>query len=392
MFYASGDVYPCVVTYSNNVYLCLSNTAVSGGFSSVSGSTTAPSTTNYGVSTPDAQGYVWAHVATIDANDPLATNQFVPINQSPTVTDGEKEDTGGLLTHIGVVNGGSGYSSSPTATIELVAHDGTEISNSAITVTPIVSGGVITRIDIRDTSTNPTDAGSYEYWANEAAGFTSATVTSRIRNATVTITDSTGSGAVAYASIAPVSGFAANAIDILPTWFVGINVDFEGLDTDDDAPALTFRQVSLLKNFERNDDGDSDAGILDALKYVTLTSPDTAAIAALSTGDVLYCNDSNAKFYFDYYDSSTGNLYYHQNSNDAVNMIDPITDDEIGTTSGGTQITDGTTITSVHVGEYRNFNSPPGDKRNGEVIFHENRKPFSRSSSQTEEVKLIIQL
>ena len=29
---------------------------------------------------------------------------------------------------------------------------------------------------------------------------------------------------------------------------------------------------------------------------------------------------------------------------------------------------------------------------NGEVIFHENRKPFSRSTSQTEEVKLIIQL
>ena len=110
---------------------------------------------------------------------------------------------------------------------------------------------------------------------------------------------------------------------------------------------------------------------------------------SLTEGQVLYQAGSGAKFYFDYYDSTNTKLYYHQNSNGEVNTIDPTTgSNAIGTSSGGSQVATG--VTAVTDGEYQ---SRVGDGEiNGEVIFHENRKPFARSASQTEEVKLIIQL
>ena len=113
--------------------------------------------------------------------------------------------------------------------------------------------------------------------------------------------------------------------------------------------------------------------------------------------------------YFDHYDSSTSKLYYHQNSNAAVNTLDPIvhatTPIEVQTSDAGvagTALSAGVDVVSQ--GEYRHLDSPPNstvtgaventgmEEFNGEVIFHENRRPFTRGASQTEEVKLIIQL
>jgi len=394
MFYSTGDLYPCVVTVGSSIYMCLSNTAINDGFTTVLQSTTTPSASSFALSTP-AQGYVWAHVASFDSNDSLATNQFSPVNvQSPTVVQIDK--TGGLLTHIGVTNGGSGYTTPPTVTLTLVTAAGVKIDSTAISAIAVVESGVITRIDIRDVTSNQLHLGSYEYWTNEASGFlkVEASKAGRIASATVSITGggSNASGATAYASIAPISGFSKNALDILPTWFVGIHTDFDGSETDGDAPTLNFRQVSLLKNFATTGgEGDSDTGILDCLNSITITGPVSAAIGNLTEGDVLVAGDS--KFYYNYYDSGTSKIYYHQNSNSDVNMITPpaIGTDAVVTTDAS-PVTIATDITAVDFSaEYNIFGASP-NKRNGEVVFQENRAPFGRTPTQTEEVKLIIQL
>lgn len=397
-FYSTGDLYPCYVTYGSSVYICLSNTAVDNGFTAVLPSTTAPNASaDYAYSFP-AQGYVWCEVAKIPANDPHVTNQFVPIQRdtdvSPALTATNKKRTAGLLSHVGIISGGSGYSNNTTITATVVKHSGAVLSPS-ISFTPIIDGnGVIQRVDIRDPQNSPADAGSYEFWTSGDASAlvaSSVALTDRIKSINFTVTDSGGgSGAALSATVAPVSGYGKNAIDILPTWFVGLNIDFTGTETDGDAPALKFRQVSLLKNFTPNSSAsDSAAGILDTLKSITLTNA-VDPFPSLTEGQVLYQAGSGAKFYFDYYDSVTGKLYYHQNSNGEVNTITPtaVSTDEIGTSLGGSQVAAG--VSAVTDGEYQ---SRIGDGEiNGEVIFHENRKPFARSASQTEEVKLIIQL
>jgi hypothetical protein len=415
-FYATNDLYPCYVTHGNSVYIVLSNTAVDGGFSGVAASTQAPSVSNpYEFSQP-AQGYVWCEVAKIDSSDALLTNQFVPIKRnvdvSPTIDPSMRKKTAGLLSHVGVISGGSGYSSNTTITATIVDHTG-EVTTPAISFVPVIDGsGVIQRVDIRDPQNSPTISGSYKFWtAGDASAMvaSSLAVGDRIKSINFYITDSGsggsgessseagGSGAQLSATIAPSTGYGYNAIDILPTWFVGISVDFDGLETDGDAPALKFRQVSLLKNFVRSaDSGDTSAGTLDALKSITLHTPGSG-VSSLTEGQILYQKTTNAKFYVNYYDSTTKKLYYHQNSEGDVNTIKPQqgttgTNHAIGTTSGGTQVSNG--VAAVNEPEYQS-RIASGDELgefNGEVVFHENRKPFSRDAAQKEEVKLIIQL
>ena len=406
MFYSTGDEYPCVVCYDFKVYVCLSNTA-KAGFTSLSGSTVTPSATlEFGRSDPSSDGYVWAHVATHLSTDPLTTSEYVPISQNVTIPAFNQANMAGGLSHIGVIAQGTGYTSTPTVTLTLVKQDGTKFNSAAITATPVVVGGKVVRIDLRDTSVSPTSAGSYHYWASEFSPPTTMTMSNRLKSGTVTITGGNGSGAKAVPLILPPKGLAEVAEDILPCWFVGLNTQFDGTEADGDAATVKFRQVSLMKNFKnQGSTPDGDLKVLDALKFVTLGTASGAQLTArnaVSPGTVLYATDasagggSGAKIYFDYYDATTHKLYYHQNSNGEVNMIDPIAGDVVGTTDGGSDIsgTGSEAIQSVSTGEYSDFDSVVADRegRNGEVIFHENRKAFQRSSGQTEEVKLIVQL
>lgn len=415
-FYATGDLYPCYVTHGNSVWIVLSNTAIENAFTSVVASTTPPAVSSggdYGYSSP-AQGYVWCEVAKLaSTGDALITNQFVPIKRnsevSPAINATQRKLTAGLLSHVGVVSGGTGYSANTTISATIVKHSGATMSPT-IKFTPIIVGGVIQRIDIRDLQNSPSDTGSYEYWtAGDAAGLVtnSVAIDDRIKSINFVITDpgsssesseSGGTGAQLSATIAPSTGYGYNAIDILPTWFVGINVDFEGLETDSDALALKFRQVSLLKNFVRTtQSGDTSLGSLDALKSITLHTP-ASSFPTLTAGQILYQQTSGAKFYYDHHKvvSGTTTLFYHQNSDGEINQIDPVANNSygIGTALNGNQVSAGVASPGVIAPEYQSRVASGDDtgEFNGEVIFHENRKAFTRSSTQTEEVKLIIQL
>ena len=175
----------------------------------------------------------------------------------------------------------------------------------------------------------------------------------------------------------------------MPTWFIGVIAEFAGTEGGD-AQALKFRQVSLVKNFVRNDDLDGSLASYDGLKYITCAS---IASLSLEPGDILTQAVSNSKFYFDYIEGT--NLYYHQNSNGEVNFIDPITSTnaitvlQTATATVGAEVV--ANVISVHDGEFPH-RDPTNTEFNGEVIFLENRVPFARAATQTEEVKLIVQL
>ena len=388
-FYATGDVYPSYVTHNDQIYLCVSNTALSTGASDPIGATTAPTHTGQTIaSTVDS--YVWAHIQALPSSGPQAkfiTPQFVPVLEADaTAITNSDTHQGGLLSHIGITDGGTGYTSTTVVTVTAVNTSGVAVDLSATyQFLPIVSGsGVIERIEIQASGTTG-DTGNLTYW--------NGTVLKDLRSASVSITDAAQPGtsrqAVASALVAPTRGFATHAVSTLPTWFIGVIAEFVGTEGGD-AQALKFRQVSLVKNFVRNDDSDGSLASYDGLKYVTCAS---IASLSLEPGDILTQAGSNSKFYFDYIEGT--NLYYHQNSNGEVNFIDPIVGSntiEVFQTATATVGADvATSITSIHDGEFPH-RDPTNTEFNGEVIFLENRVPFARAATQTEEVKLIVQL
>ena len=169
----------------------------------------------------------------------------------------------------------------------------------------------------------------------------------------------------------------------------------------------------MIKDFRRSND-DATTDTYDALKFITVTTDATQKnrINSLVPGDIIKVAISNespatdALMYFDHHvdDGGTTNIYYHQNSNDAVNTLDPIVISspvKVKSTASAASLLEeddvlGSAIAALSQGEYRHFDSPArsfsAEEFNGEVIFHENRRPFLRGPSQTEEVKLIIQL
>ena len=407
-FYATGDQYPCYVTHDSKVYLCLSNHSGTSngevGDEIVAASSSSPDTNNTSdfsiTTTPGSDGYIWAHVQTLPTSGTVAkliTSQFVPIQdraigiQDNAYSADAELNSGGFLYDIGIVSGGSGYSSTPTAVITAINENGVEITANLPFLEVKQSGGVITSINLRrpgitGASGTAVNAGSRGYWNH--------TVGNRFKDilsATITITDSTGTGAKAIASITPQRGLGNNAIEVLPTWFVGVTVDFVNNESND-SPILDFRQVSLIKSATVTPvTGSGTAGTHTALKSITLDGTiTTASLGALTAGTVL--KQGNSKFYFNRYDSSTKKLFYHQNSDQEVNYIKPI----VGTTdvtSLDTSTTYATDVSAVGVGEFRKTEDVDSQEEyNGEVIFHENRTPFTRGGTQTEEVKLIIQL
>ena len=387
-FYVTGDVYPSYVTHNDQIYLCVSNSALTNAVSDPIGATTAPTHTGQTIaSTSDS--YVWAHIQALPSSGPQAkfiTPQFVPVLEADgTAITNSTTYQGGLLSHIGITDGGTGYTATTVVTVTAVNTSGVAVSLSAYQFVPIVSGsGVIERIEIQASGTTG-DTGNLTYW--------NGTVLKDLRSASVSITDAAQPGtsrqAVASALVAPKRGLATHAVSTLPTWFIGVIAEFAGTEGGD-AQALKFRQVSLVKNFVRNDDSDGSLASYDGLKYVTCAS---ITSLSLEPGDILTQAGSNSKFYFDYIDGT--NLYYHQNSNGEVNFIDPITGTntvevfQSATANVGAEVV--ANVISVHDGEFPH-RDPTNTEFNGEVIFLENRVPFARAATQTEEVKLIVQL
>jgi len=393
-FYVTGDVYPAYVVHNGNIYLCLSNSALNTATLDPTGASASPNVIDQNIQ--DTQdGYVWAHIQTLPtatSDAKFTTPQFAPVleeTDSSNIANSTSKQ-GGMLCHIGITDGGTGYTSTTTVSVVAAATDGSNIDMSAYKFKAILSSnGVIERIVMQEATADATDNGNRTYW--------NAPLLGTVKSATVVIEDTQQSAgarqAVATALISPASGFAANGIDILPSWFVGCIAEFQG-NEGGDAYALKFRQVSLLKNFTRTEDNENPQTLssYDALKYVNVVSGNFTGVAP---GDVIsqVRTGYTVKAYFDSFDSNDDRLYYHQNSDPEVNFLDfgqgnlPIIDSQGGLLAEDTTIVNGSVVQDAEYG-HRKANY----EFNGKVIFHENRIPFQRAATQTEEVKLIIQL
>ena len=366
-----------VITSEYKVYKCI----VAGGGSS----TIQPVHTTTAVPAAGSDGYVWKYMYTVTVADAekFLTISYMPVQTLTMSISGSTASTTLASTHanypnqsaqvgsyndstaagierIEVTAGGSNYDAADVFTVTIEG-DGTgaTVVDAGVTVT----GGAITAIALNAKGTNYTIA-NITITHNNASGGTA------------------GSGATARAVLAPKNGHGTDPVAELGGFYIGLNVQLVGTESGDLAVGDDFRQVSLIKN----PTNPSNAAFTASTGRVTrgLQLADGASVTGFAVGEVITSDsgESGAKAYLTDIDTTNKRLYYYQNSK--TGYIAFATTDTIkgldGTPSTAQDLKGSSELIAAEV----QFGS-------GQLIFLENRDPVSRSSTQTEDIKLIIE-
>ena len=344
---------PCYVTVSDKIFLCL-----------YAPSSVATQTPVYSNETDKykpfvlSDGYVWIllDIINISLLNTVNTDQFISITKDLAISTSLATITtqqGNLLYGFNILNGGSNYVSGDTFTFTYTI--GTSTTPTTVSITPTIVNGSVTVLPYNIVSS----------------------MLLNVSSCTVSVTTSTGTGFGAIAKIAPSVGFAYRPYKVLPSWYAALSVKATGLISNDGF-YIPYRQISVIKNPEFSGATVDPLITLRALPYFTIS---TAPNTTLSTGDILNIASTETKIVFDtyVYESGLHKIYYHQNN--VSNYGD--TSAYAGKTLTNSNSTTVGTISNRVLGEYT--------ANTGDVIFIENRKAITRSESQTEEIKIIIQ-
>jgi len=349
------------MTTDFNVYKVLDN---NGGtaYSGVEPTSTATAPFSLG-------GYLLQYMYTITSSDAqkFVTSDFIPVETNSTVRQANIDNArDGAIDNIVITAGGSSYSSTPTVTI---TGDG-----SGATASATVAGNAVTGITI-------TDNGS---------GYTFATVT---------ISGGGGTGATAEAIISPKGGHGFDAVAELGGHFVMTATTLTAGESDDFTTANDFRQIGLVVN-PIEFDGTDPATLSTARQTFAVVFPS-------GTGDFVIDEEinqasTNAVGKVVEWDSSNRILFYQQErfsdfgthtdgSAPAFSGANAIA----GQTSGTTRTPD-TTASSVTFGSTTitltsGYANPELQPDSGNIVYLEQRKPISRNTDQSEDIRLIIE-
>mgnify|MGYP003667970382 FL=1 len=489
-FEAGGGFQPCIVMNDKrHLYICIRNhddsgaviamsqleiTAMEKGVTSggkFSSRTDSDGGGNNeeteGILNPNDGNYLFAYVCQIDNTSGFYTPNYVAVTNTDYSGIGSDENspvdaTAGLLYGFSIESGGSGYGQgSDSDAYPHIMVTGRRIDGSSFAWDSNTAGanfidinvnvsGVIDYVGIDKTQI-------LDRHCDGACGFLD------IVYATVHVLDETdsagvGTGAVVKAMIAPPEGFGGDNLSLLPSYYVGVKAQFqEAMDGDAIINTIsnpyTFRQISLIRGWKAGASGltidttqaanENDNTSADCHRFLVRASGNTP-----ETGDIIWQNLSGSSSssalalengdpvaIVDYYNSTTGRIYYHQNASDfVVNSNYNIREFNKTATTYIKNAADNTSVSvtpnAIGTGEYypyvqsnvltagRNtrfvknatvpysagvFTSFPAASpanttaysypviQNGDVIFVENRAAVTRSTDQTEEIRVVIQ-
>ena len=360
-----------VLTEDNQVYICLQQSKNASGAAQAStvkptGTTTKPFKT--------ADGYIWKFLFALSATraSKFLSANFVPVEkildsaggvglssleiQQATVQDSA---VAGQILNVVVTNGGTGYdpSSPPVVTIE---GDGVRASATAT----VSSGGVVSKIEL-DSSTDSAMAMGQGY------NFASVTIAA----------PSSGTLATARAIIGPDSGIGRDCRDELKSTSLMFNTKPAGNEGNDFIVDQDFRQVTLIRNPKKNNDSDLTGSSGKVLNFLQVTSSTDAEDFTVDT--VITGGTSNAKAIID--EVLGDKIYFHQSE---VTGFKPF--EEAETISGGGE--NATLVAEAADADSDAFTLDDVRKTSGQVLYIENRAPVVRSSTQTEDIKIVLTL
>ncbi len=334
-----------VMNSTFDVYKCIDN---DGDTASTTEPTGNKSTSVFST----ADGYKWKYMYSLSASEQanFLSTDFMHLSTEST----DYSTTAGAIEHVKITAGGSGGSNG-TYTGVAIRGDG---SSGECTV--VVSGNAVTAVTI-------TTAGSgYTFASIKASDFGNT------------------SGSDIDFIISPPGGHASDVITELGGFFVMMNLDLtQGDGSGDFNVTNDFRRIALLRNPTDSTTGSTaSASTLDATKSITFSgSPGTfqadEKITQATSGAVGFVVDFNA---------TTKVLRYIQPqfANQGIDANQNLTAfTGTATVTGGTSSATGTP--SSH------DTTPELTADSGEILYVENRKPITRASDQTENVKLIVE-
>ncbi len=346
------------------------------------------------VETPQYQpedGYTWKYMFTIITEDAekFLTNSFIPVKTLPMVISasnvasidsavipGTSSDFpqaesqansynlnvsgngAGGIERIEVTNGGTGYTSTPTVTIN---GDGTGATVASANVTLV--NGSITAITLENIGRHYTIAD-------------------------ITISGGGGTSATARAVISPLNGHGTDPVSELGAFYIALNAQLVGAGNSDFDLTVgnDFRQIAIIKN-PQADGAKVTAGDVSVLSGTTIASSDLLSGLKVLTmnddvtnryiADDVISTSSGVKAFVARVNTTNSTILYYQNSKTGYKEF------QIGDTVESDNNTGGRTITAI--------DTPDFVKGTGDMIFLENRNPVNRTTSQTEDIKCIIE-
>jgi len=328
-------------------------------------------------------GYTWKYMYTITTADSekFLTNSYMPVKtlavspvladtsvdfpqQSSQILSASNANAAGIE-RIEVTNAGTGYSSKPTVTI---SGDGTSATVAAAQITMAGTGSNQTIASINIT--------------NKGTDYTIADIV---------ISGGGGSGGSARAVISPPLGHGVDPVKELGAFYIALNAQLDSAEGGDLTVGNDFRQIGILKNpFKRADNSGqangaatttvATASTLKGLKYLQMDS--SADVTTYNVYALLTGGTSTAKAYLAEIDVANKRLYYYQNRKTGFKSFSTS-----GEAINGTLPTGGNSST-VTSNSLQNSEFVEGS---GQLVFLENRAPISRTASQIEDIKCIIE-
>ena len=376
-------------TSDNKVYKVLDNNA-GGAYSGSEPTSTSTSPFALG-------GYVLKYMYTITASEQskFLTTDFMPVSTDSTVsaaaTDGKVESL--------IITAGSSYTDGTF--YAAVYGDGTSqgTSSGAIVRITVSSGAIATFGLTAGTDTTIHDGG---------AGYTFGTVnlgsSYTFSNAALTSASSMGSGSdgAVQVVIGPKNGHGYDAVEELGGHYVMMNTTLTGAEGDDILAGNDFRNIGIV--VDPTTYGTSTVGTAStyrqtyALKLTSqsgtfdvdekISQASTSAIGKVvewdSTLSILYYQQER---YGDYGTSGTTGAYV---AFSGANAVTGATSGAVGTPDASADsavtLSGGATITFTD-----GYANPELQADSGEVIYVENRRPISRATDQTEDIKVIVE-
>jgi hypothetical protein len=336
LFYVMNSAY--------DVYKCIDN---DGDTASTTEPTDNKSTSVFST----ADGYKWKYMYSLSASEQanFLSTDFMHVSTEST----DYSTTAGAIENAFVTAGGASGTNG-TYTSVTIRGDG---SSGACTV--VVGGNAVTSVTV-------TTAGS---------GYTYASVlASDIGNVV---------GADLDFIISPPGGHGTDCIAELGGFFVMTNLDFTTTESGEFNTSNDFRRIALLRNpTDSTTAATATASTLDATKSVTFASGAGTFVADEKISQAT----SGAIGYVVDYTSATRVLRYIQPqfANQGIDASQNLT------AFSGTYTVTGATSSATGTPTAHDT-TPELTADTGDILYIENRKPISRASDQTENVKLIVE-
>lgn len=320
--------------------------------------------------TAESDGYIWKYMYTISVADAekFLTTSYMPVKTVSLdfVSDSVAEETLSEADYAQYLNQKASRDSLTAAGIERI---------------DVIAGGTYSSTPTVSISGDGTLATATAVMSGSGANQTvdSINITNKGTNYTVADITFSAGDASARAVISPELGHGVQPIKELGAFFIGLNTQLTGTEGGDLTVGNDFRQVTLIRNPKLYGPGAvATAATLKALRYMDFQP--TTTVTDYLVDELIVGQTSGAQAYIVEIDASSGYVYYHQN-------------DKTGYTSfiGGENIVGQTSSVNGSLEAANSLGTPEVHPGTGDIMFLENRNPINRTTTQIEDIKVIIE-